>query len=761
MKSVLRKSLSIVMVLLVAVLSLSYVAKVHATDYSVTYTVTSTSAVSVTSGVAPNGSTATYSSTYNTKCQLTGGKSMTLTLSGYDGMTIKGLTLSMKSNKSAGAGSLSMMIGTSTVASIADAAFNDASWNGAFTTSYVPVTPTVTETEVGATKTIVITISASANSLYCESFTIDYTNPSSEPVVSISSQTTKGYIGGTIEFSHQELNIDNPQEYVWSSSNTNVGTISNGVLSLVGTGKTTVTLTVDGTLCTQGIEVSAFPTNENPIDVAEALVIAETTGNSSTSDAYTISGYMTTVDENNLTLKDLITNDTINVYKKTHGLSYNNTKVQLVGRIINLNNTTKQFFVTSLKQYFTVTFNPDNGNPTNSVEVLDGGKVDAPADPVKDGFTFVSWKKDSVDWNFTEDTVTSNITLTATWLSNSITNAELFEQLQTKSSIKFDYTTSVGVAIVNSSFIRTKNKDTSLPDGWSGTVGGSYSSPYYQAFKDDGNNVFTTLESVQTSVLVTVHYYINNQTASGNMSSKLKFTAYDEGDNVLNTYTSDELNLEANIGSSNATDISVRLTGNGIKKIEIMFVKDGGRNIAFSNVTISPLTYTIDKNQAGKNIASLRFYGLLSKDLVDGLESDGTNVTFGVIYGATANFNGDTVAEYCAKLSDGTVTVEQALAAGIKVRTMSLTGVNELGTEEVVQNPEYYQYGISINNFTDQNLLKQYSAATFVCIDGEYHIMVASSGSVASIAQANYNAVDTSNYQEHLGALKTLADLIQ
>ena len=48
----------------------------------VTYTVTSTSAVSV-SGTAPEGSSAAYSSTYTSKYQLTGGNSMTLTLKGF------------------------------------------------------------------------------------------------------------------------------------------------------------------------------------------------------------------------------------------------------------------------------------------------------------------------------------------------------------------------------------------------------------------------------------------------------------------------------------------------------------------------------------------------------------------------------------------------------------------------------------------------------------------------------------------------------
>lgn len=140
---------------------------------TVTYTVTSSSAVSV-SGEAPTGASATYQSTYNTKCQLTNGNSMTLTLSNYAGVKITGLTMSMKSNSSKGAGNYSMNVGNTTISSIATAKFNTASWNGAWSTSYVDVTPSVTATTVGADKNIVITIAATENSLYCQSFTLTY-----------------------------------------------------------------------------------------------------------------------------------------------------------------------------------------------------------------------------------------------------------------------------------------------------------------------------------------------------------------------------------------------------------------------------------------------------------------------------------------------------------------------------------------------------------------------------------------------------------
>lgn len=79
-----------------------------ATQYTVTYTVTSSTSVTM-SGDAPEGSSATFVNTHTSnKQRMTAGDSQTYTLSGYDGFTITGITLSMHSNKTSGAGSLSV-----------------------------------------------------------------------------------------------------------------------------------------------------------------------------------------------------------------------------------------------------------------------------------------------------------------------------------------------------------------------------------------------------------------------------------------------------------------------------------------------------------------------------------------------------------------------------------------------------------------------------------------------------------------------------
>ena len=152
---------------------------------TVTYKVTSTSAVSA-EGTAPTGSSATYSSTYDTKEQLTKGKKMTLTLSGFAGMKITGLTLSMKSNTRQGSGYLDVKAGTTQLATIGSetsgVAFKDKAWHGSYTTSYVDVNVTLTPYTVQAGEKIAIIIGATVNSLYCQSFTLTYEEGASTPL---------------------------------------------------------------------------------------------------------------------------------------------------------------------------------------------------------------------------------------------------------------------------------------------------------------------------------------------------------------------------------------------------------------------------------------------------------------------------------------------------------------------------------------------------------------------------------------------------
>lgn len=141
------------------------------------YTVASTTSVNA-SGITPTGSSATFKNTYTSnKEQITDGKSQTLTLKGYQGKIVKSITLTMHSNGGAGAGTLSVKAGTTTLASIASAtSFNNSAWNGAYTTEYTDVTPAMTNTSYSIKKgeDIVIVIAGTTNSLFCQKFAVEY-----------------------------------------------------------------------------------------------------------------------------------------------------------------------------------------------------------------------------------------------------------------------------------------------------------------------------------------------------------------------------------------------------------------------------------------------------------------------------------------------------------------------------------------------------------------------------------------------------------
>ncbi len=163
-------------------------------EHTVIYSVKSKNTVSI-GGDVPSGSTATYLQTYSKKFQILERGSSTLTLTGFDGVTITGITLSMKSNAEAGAGSLSVTCGSSTLASIPDSKFNSRDWCGEYPEYYTDITPEVTPYKVGSGDTVVIVIKASENSLYCKSFSVTYSEDSSTVGLPTTSLASGDYIG--------------------------------------------------------------------------------------------------------------------------------------------------------------------------------------------------------------------------------------------------------------------------------------------------------------------------------------------------------------------------------------------------------------------------------------------------------------------------------------------------------------------------------------------------------------------------------------
>lgn len=131
----------------------------------VTYTVESSTSVS-SSGTVPSGSSATFVNTYtNNKFQMTAGKSQTLTLTGYEGYTITGVSVSTKTNSSSGKGSYTVKVEDTTIGTL--------DITSAIST-YTPKEIAIYPKPVSAGEKVVIVATATVNSLYCESYTITY-----------------------------------------------------------------------------------------------------------------------------------------------------------------------------------------------------------------------------------------------------------------------------------------------------------------------------------------------------------------------------------------------------------------------------------------------------------------------------------------------------------------------------------------------------------------------------------------------------------
>lgn len=126
------------------------------------------------SGDVPAGATCAYEQTGSQSGQMTAGNSVTLTLNGYDGARLEEIKLTMHSNKEAGAGRLSLSMGSQALWTISDAAFNASAWAGTYSKEWLSITHSLGGTEVPENAPITLTITASKNSLYLQAVELTY-----------------------------------------------------------------------------------------------------------------------------------------------------------------------------------------------------------------------------------------------------------------------------------------------------------------------------------------------------------------------------------------------------------------------------------------------------------------------------------------------------------------------------------------------------------------------------------------------------------
>ncbi len=149
----------------------------------VVYTVTSKSSVLV-DGYEPVGAMAIFEqSGAGQHGQMTANNFTLFTLTGLQGLRLHSVILQMRSNSKAGAGELVMSVGEDVLWQISDNNFADNSWNGSFTTAFVPIAWSDGRgyTFDRQNNTLQIQITASENSLYVASYTIVYSTDAQTP----------------------------------------------------------------------------------------------------------------------------------------------------------------------------------------------------------------------------------------------------------------------------------------------------------------------------------------------------------------------------------------------------------------------------------------------------------------------------------------------------------------------------------------------------------------------------------------------------
>ena len=380
----------------------------------VTYTVTSTTAVS-SSGTTPTGSTASYSQTYGTASQITSGNSITLTLSGYQGKSITAASVSVKSNASKGGGSLSLVSGSSTIASIENSKFNTDNWNGAWSVEYVVKSLTVTSTTIASNATIVLTISATESSLYFESLSLIWETPALYTVsFNANNSDYSGSTPGALTQASAGASITLPAAlsctgYDWlgwnTSSSGGQSTRKAAGSSYTPTSSHTLygewqlkSYTIDGSGITGGTLSSSA--NINHGDSLDIYLVPST--NYTLPDSITLTmGGATLVEDTDYTYDDLTESNPGEI-----------TILEVTGDIV----------ITAacvpVGTAFTVTYNANSGSVSpSSEEIIENGHPSFPT-PTRSGYNFKGWQVNGSGTAYfdSEDyTVTGDVTFVALW----------------------------------------------------------------------------------------------------------------------------------------------------------------------------------------------------------------------------------------------------------------------------------------------------------------------------------------------------------
>ena len=352
---------------------------------------------------------------------------------------------------------------------------------------------------------------------------------------------------------------------------------------------------------------------------------------------------------------------------------------------------------------FTVTFNANNGTANTTETVAQGGKATKPTDPIKTfalaaglyagplptSFTFIEWRKsDGTAWNFTTDSVTSNITLTAAYTSSPI-NIEY----QTGANIIAKAVNAIDSSATEYTLVLDANVDN------------------VAAITLSRNNVTLTITSVDTTERV-----ISKGTASGAIftigavagtSTNVKLvidgnvTLQGKSDNsaaLVRINTGGSLELKGNAKITGNANTSSGGNGSGINASGTITMSDNaqisgnttmtgsGAGVYLSGTSASPASLTMDGNAKITNNSSSQPDSNTFSDVSSGGVFIGSNATFtmngGEISGnsaATSTGNSSGQARGGGVFINGSssaqfIVASDAVKANIKDNTVTAAG---------------------------------------------------------------------------------------
>lgn len=196
-------------------------------------------------------------------------------------------------------------------------------------------------------------------------------------------------------------------DVTWTSTNTDVATVSAGVVTAKTMGTTTITADVNGTSGSK--EFKVYPKNSSEISIADAITVCELTGQTNSPYSYSVTGEIISIDTaydsgyNNISFTISDGTDSIKCYRVVGGSDLSvGAEVKVTGILVNFYGSTPEFI------------------QGTTYEAVVNGKLDTPVISFDEENKLISWTSvenaDSYDLFILDDEANEvvNTTVSAT-----------------------------------------------------------------------------------------------------------------------------------------------------------------------------------------------------------------------------------------------------------------------------------------------------------------------------------------------------------